>query len=240
MLNQKRDRIPRLESAEKPPALIGAMGFAQKVAADYKELEAGYRNKLYDFIAKALTSYQKFLRGKIARKALLSQDNISRLREKPPLEETSRMLLYYLTDARSGPERNTAGKYARVVDYLHKEGIDSAAAADYIRAANGIDEILKKARGREALKAADQTRQDDRDFVQGEEPDETRTSTSASGAVTDDLFDPEQDLSIRVGPETLEQVLGSDIDIGESFYLECRKTGSVGRDKILIVGLLVD
>ena len=41
--------------------------------------------------------------------------------------------------------------------------------------------MLKKARARETLKAANETRQDvDPDFDQGEEPDETRTSTSAS------------------------------------------------------------
>jgi hypothetical protein len=118
------------------------------------------------------------------------------------LKKTSRLVLYYLTGAQNEAERNTAGKYARIVDYLHREGIGDADAAEHIKSAGGIDEILKKARGREALKAADGTRQDDdRDF---EELDETCSRASAS----DDLFDREKDLSIRVARETLERVLG--------------------------------
>jgi hypothetical protein len=105
----------------------------------------------------------------------------------------------------------------------------------------GIDAILKKARGRGALKAADETRQDDgRDFDRGEELDETRSGTSASGHSTDELFDPEKDLVIRVKRETLERVLGSEVDMEESFYLECRKKGSAGRDGIRIEGRLVN
>ena len=68
--------------------------------------------------------------------------------------------------------------------------------------------------------------------------DETRTRASASGNTEDDLFDPEKDLSIRVGSETLERVLGADINSGRSFYLEYRKTAPVGRDGIRIVGRL--
>ncbi len=241
MLGQRHDGVPRSESAEKPPLSIGAMAFAQKVAAEYKELEAGYRKKLYNFIGRALTSYRKFLRGKIARKALLSQDIITGLREKPQLEKTSRLLLYFLTDAQNEADRNTAGKYARIVDYLHKERVANADAADYVRGAGGIDEILKKARGSEALKAAHQTRQEEhRDFDQGEEPDEAPSGALTPSDITDDLFDPDHDLSIRVTDKVHARVLGPDIDIGESFYLECRKTGPAGYDGIRIVGRLVD
>lgn len=61
-----------------------------------------------------------------------------------------------------------------------------------------MNAILKKARGREALKASDETLQDDdRDFDQGEEPDEARSLGLTSSDITDDLFDPEKDLAIR-------------------------------------------
>jgi hypothetical protein len=154
------------------------------------------------------------------------------------LKTTSRLVLYYLTGARNEPERNTAGKYARIVDYMDKERVANAAAADYVRGAGGIAELLKKARGREALKAADQTRRaDNRDLNQGEEPDETGTRTAAS---VDDLFDPKQDVSIRLGRDKLAQVLDSEIGMDESFYLECRKRGLVDRDGIRIVGRLWD
>jgi len=104
-----------------------------------------------------------------------------------------------------------------------------------------MDAILKKARGREALKVADEVLQDDdRDFDQAGEPDETGSPTSASEDTMDDLFDPEKDLSIRVGRETLAQVLSLETDMNVSFYLECRKTGPAGRDGIRIVGRLVD
>jgi hypothetical protein len=232
MLSPKRDRVPRPESAD-------AMAYARDLAAKYQALETGYRNGRYKFIGSALTSYRKFLKDEVGYEALLSADNIAGLREKPDLKKTSRLVLYYLTGARK--ETNTAGKYARIVDYLHQEGIGDADAAEHIKSAGGIDEILKKARGREALKAADETLPDDvQDFEGGEEPDETRTGTSASGNSTDELFDPEKDLSIRVRCETLERVLGPEIDMTESFYLECKKKGPVGRDGIRIVGRLVD
>lgn len=48
------------------------------------------------------------------------------------MQATSRLVLYFLTNAQSGAERNTAGKYARIVDYLHKERVVNAAAADHV------------------------------------------------------------------------------------------------------------
>jgi hypothetical protein len=43
MLNQKRDQGPQHESAEKSLISIGAMAFAEEVAADFERLETGYR-----------------------------------------------------------------------------------------------------------------------------------------------------------------------------------------------------
>ncbi len=133
------------------------------------------------------------------------------------MKATSRLVLYFLTNAQNEAERNTAGKYARVVDYLHKERVDNVAAADHVRSLGGMNAILKKARGCQALKGADDTLQDDaadetqqddvEDFDRGEDPDETDTGTSVSGQNMDELFDPEEDLSIRVGSETRAQVL---------------------------------
>lgn len=239
MLNQKSYHVPRPQSAEKPPLSIGAMAFAKKIAPTYQVLETGYRKGLHIFVGKALTSYRKFLNDPDGYSELLSEDIISGLREKPDVKNTSRLVLYFLTNAQSGAERNTAGKLARIVDYLHKERVDNAAAADYVREMGGMDAILQKARGREALKAADQTlRDDDDNFNPVEEPDETHASTSSSGDVTNDLFDPEKDLSIRVTRETLERVLDSEMGVDDSFYLECKKTDTIGRDDIRIVGRL--
>jgi hypothetical protein len=107
---------------------VDAMAFARKVAAEYQEMETGYRNALYGFLAKALTSYRKFLKEPGSYEELCAEDNISALREKPALECTSRLALYFHTGARNEAERNTAGKYARIVDYLHQERISSTAS----------------------------------------------------------------------------------------------------------------
>lgn len=241
MLGPKHDHVSGPVCAAKPLLSIGAMAFAQKVAAEFEVLETGYRNGLYNFFGRALTSYRKFLQDPDGYKALLSKDNIARLREQPDLKTTSRLVVYFLTNAKTEVERNTAGKYARIVDYLHQERVDAAVAADHVRSVGGMDAILKKARGRKALKAAVETLQDDgQDFDEGEEPDESRTGASGSDHSTDELFDPDEDLSIRVGSETLERVLGADIDSGHSFYLECSKTAPAGRRGIRIVGRLVD
>ena len=217
------------------------MAFAQEVAAEFEKLETGYRNGLYNFFGRALISYRKFLDDPAGYKELLDQENIAGLREKPDLKTTSRLVLYYLTGARNEPERNTAGRYARVVDYLHQARVGGAAAsADHVRELGGMDAVLKKARGREVLKAAEETLQDDdRDFDRGEEPDEARSLALTSSDSTDEMFDPEKDLSIRVGRETLERVLGAEINMDD------RSISNAGRrarrsDGIRIVGRLVD
>jgi hypothetical protein len=219
---------------------LGAMDYAKTASDKFQRVQTGYHNELYTFFGMALISYRKFLNDKDEYKELLSQDNISRLREKPELKKTSRLVLYYLTHAQSPAERNTAGKYARIVDYLQKERIKGAGAADHIRELGGMDAILKKARGREALKVADEPLDGDRDFGQAEEPDETRIPASVSEDMEEGLFDPEKDLAIRVKPETRERILNSDIGVDRSFHLQCRKKGPVGREGIRITGRLVE
>jgi hypothetical protein len=44
---------------------------------------------------------------------------------------------YFHTGAKSEAGRNTAGKYARILDYLYRERINTAAATDYIRDEGG-------------------------------------------------------------------------------------------------------
>ena len=240
MLNKKRDHDQRPESDARPLISIGAMAFARTVAAEFEKVETGYRTGRYNCIGMALTSYRKFLKDPAGYKELLGEPNISVLPEKPRVEETSRLVLYFHTGAKTDAQRNTAGKYARIVDYLHKERVENAAAAaERIRKAGGIEEILKKARKAEALKAADEARQDDdRDVDQEEEPDDADNSTSSDEIEA--LFDPEVDIAARVGSETLERVLSSEIPMNEEFYLVCRKTGSIGRNGILIEGDLYD
>jgi hypothetical protein len=119
------------------------MSYAQQVAAGFKKFETGYQNGLCNFIGKALTSYRKFLRDPDGYKALLRQDNITGLREKPELKTTSRLVLYFLTNAQNEAERNTARKYARIVDYLHKERVENGAAADHVRSVGGIAAIFR-------------------------------------------------------------------------------------------------
>ena len=104
--------------------------------------------------------------------------------------------------------------------------------------------MLNIARGHKARKAADETRQDDdwdadqaEEADQGEEADEAEASASTD--LLEDLFDPEQDVSIRVGSELLAQILGSDLEIGEEFYLQCRKLRPIGTG-VLIVGEAAD
>ena len=66
------------------------------------------------------------------------------------------------------------------------------------------------ARKDQALKAADETMQsDDQDFEREDEFEEAAAFSSTSTA--DDLFDPERDLAIRLKPEALAKVLGSEV-----------------------------
>jgi hypothetical protein len=220
------------------------MAFARKIAAEYKEMETGYRNERCGFVAKALASYRKFLKEPGSYEELCAEDNISPLREKPALERTSRLALYFHTGARNEAERNTAGKYARIVDYLHQQHISSADAVDYIRDGGGIDAILQKARGHEMPKESED---DVVETQQGEEPepddrddgDETPTHDSETGRETDEIFDPKEDLSIRVSDEVRARVLTPKIPMNETFFLACKKVSLMGRDGVRIVGRLV-
>ena len=188
MLNPERDHVPRHKGAGKPPQSIRAMAFARIVAAEYQELVSGYRNGLYAFFGRAMVSYLIFLQDPEGDAELRGQDNISGLREKPALRSTSRLVLYHLTGARNDAERNTAGKYARVVDYLCRQFIGTNAAADYVRSAGGMFAILEKARGREAPKVAehdvDETLPDD-DVDSDDRAEATETSTRASAKGTE-------------------------------------------------------
>jgi hypothetical protein len=131
--------------------------------------------------------------------------------------------------------RNRAGRHAVLLDGLIRDKVKPGAVAARIKEMGGVEAAFEAVRAR---KRRDAERSQSRD--ENEEPDETRTGTSPSTLSTDELFDPEKDLSIRVRRETHVRVLGSEIGVGDSFYLECRKTGSVGRDGIRIVGRLVD
>lgn len=245
---KKRDHAPRPRNPRSP---LGAMAYARAVRAEYKELEkleAGYHKSRHKFAQSALISYRKFLGNAVDYEALLSQDNIKDLLQKPDLKKTSRLVLYYLTGAQNEAQRNTAGKYARIVDHLHEQGIENSAAADYVENAGGIEELLKEARGHGAPKAAVESRQEDDetqqeehgDFDQEDESDEAPSAAPTSSDGTHDLFDKKLDLSIRTDAETREQVFSSAIGMNEPFYLECRKTGPVGRTGVRIVGKLVD
>jgi hypothetical protein len=233
------------QSAAKSRIQIEAMPFAKTVARQFKELETGYREGLYKFFVDSLTSYKNFRNDPTGYKELLKQENISGLREKPDVQVTSRLILYYLTGASNGLERNTAGKYARVVDHLYENRLSGTAAADYVRDSGGMDAVLKKARGHEAPKAAVSGEEntlhgEDQDSEQGEEPDDHRARKAEFESLKEKLFDPKKDISIRVTDDARERVLGSEISMLEVFYLECRKTGLVGRNGVRIQGRLID
>ena len=107
-------------------------------------------------------------------------------------------MLYYITGARNKPERNAAGKLARVVDYLHREGIGGDAAADTFKC-GGIGQVLKS-RGGGRRQRRDQKPLDDvQDFDQEDEPDEARSLALSSNDITDEIFDPEEDSLFESG-----------------------------------------
>ena len=111
----------------------------------------------------------------------------------------------------------------------------------YLKKEGGVKGILKKVPKPKAVKAGNQPGRDvGHALDQEEEPDETDIGTEASGDVADELFDEEVDIAARVGSETLERVLSSEIPMNEDFYLVCRKTGSIGRNGILIEGELYE
>ena len=129
------------------------------------------------------------------------------------MKETSRLVLYLLTNAKSGAERETAAKYAHVVDYLYREGIDSADVVEYVQSAGGKDgDPEEGAEGRSRRLRTHSTLMIGTS-TEIRNPDDADDSASSDAA--DDLFDPEQDASLRLGSEALAQVLSSEIQINE-------------------------
>jgi hypothetical protein len=224
---------------EKRPLIsIGAMAYARELKGDFDALKTGSRTSLYKLLGRALTSYQKFLKDPVGEKELLSQDNISGLREKPELKKTSRLLLYHLIDARSDHERTAAGKLAQVVDYLHQQGIGGDVAAAYIRNAGGKNGILKKKQKRRAPKAVEETEENEAsDFEVAQDQEEAQKLASLGDAARD-FFERKTDAAIRMGREPLARLW--EIPEDEIFYLKCKKKGSLDPDWAVILGMLVD
>ena len=243
MPNNGREQERIQQPAEKNTISIGAMPFAKEVAHAFGELETGYREGLYKFFGKGLTSYKKFRKDADGYKELLQQENISALREKPDVMVTSRLVLYYLTGARDDPERNTASKYARIVDYLHAERIEDAAVAAYVRKEGGMDAILKKARGHEAAKSSgksedEMVRDDDQSLERVEGRDEALSGAPPSEDGSDELFDEAKDLGIRVDSKARMHVLSEKLRLNKVFYLKCKKVRTLPGGGVRILGIL--
>ena len=244
MLNRKHDHVPRSASAEPSMNSTDTTTFANEVAAEYDKLETGYLAGLYRFFGKALTSYRKYRKDTAAYEELLELDYIASLREKPGVMETSRLVLYKLTTARTGERRNAAGRYARVVDYLFQHGVKSSDAAKYVEDAGGMDAILRLARGHAAPKDADDDEivQDEQEEGQeGDEEEGQAEETDPNGMIEADptnIFDPDKDLSIRMADEARLRILSDDVPLKERFFLECTKVFVDKQGHSRIVGKL--
>jgi hypothetical protein len=211
------------------------LGLVRLVAAEYAGMENGYHARLRDFLRRAYTAYELF-RAFPETYGELKQDSFwKNSRQKPKGLTTSRWILYFIMRATKSNDRARATKYAVILDGLSRDKVKPGVVAARIKEMGGIEAACEAMRAR---KRGDAKRSQSRD--EDEEHDETRTGTSPSTPSSDELFDPEEDLSIRVRRETHVRVLGSEVGVGDSFYLECRKTRSVGRDGIRIIGRLVE
>lgn len=244
MLAPQRHDMPRPGSAESPTVSINAMSLAKKVAAEYEEWETSQRDGLYHLFGRSLLSYQKFLRDPVGYEELLKLEYIARLREKPNVEETSRLVLYMHTKAWTPEKRATAARYARVVDYLHQQRVSSADAAEYVRRAGGMDAILKLARGHEAPKDADgdEIVQEDQEVDQEEDGDneqlEELNLNEVIGADSNTSINLDTDVVITLKKELLSQIVGDDIPVNKQFVLACKKTSVDRNGRVRIVGKL--
>ena len=82
-----------------------------------------------------------------------------------------------------------------LLDGLIRDKVKPGAVAERIKEMGGVGAAYEAMRAR---KRGDAKRSQSRD--EDQEPDETRTGTSPSTLSTDELFDPEKDLSIRNSP----------------------------------------
>lgn len=230
MLNPEREHEPRPARAELPKESTDTTSFANTVAAEYEAWETGSLAWLYRFFGRALTCYRKYRNDRVAYEELLELDYIAKLREKPDVEETSRLVLYKLTTAQDGARRNTAGRYARVVDYLFQQRIKSKDAAKFVEEAGGQGAILKLARGVAAPKDVggdgDKIVEEDQEDQAGDDEEERTEEADLNGVVDTDwreLFDRDKDLSIRLTDGARLRILGPDFPMRKPFLLECKK-----------------
>jgi len=235
------------------------VALARVAAEEYAAIEDGYRAQLLQVLDTAYRCYLLFRDCPDDFEELLEDPFWDFSRQKPKkMLTTSRFVLYYIMRAETPNVRARASKYAKILDCFHRDGVEVGQVPARIRALHGIEaayaHFVATERGITwtTVDTDDEGSEDERPLtlrrgklrasgdvkVQGEEIDAESGSPPESGL--DDLFDQEEDLSIRVGSETLERVRGPEIDMDEPFYLECRKTGPVGRDYIRIVGILVD
>jgi len=217
--------------------------FANEVAAEFDKLETGYRAGLYRFFGRALTSYRKYRKDLPAYEEVLELDYIASLREKPGVKETSRLVVYKLTTARTGERRNTAGRYARVIDYLFQQGVKGRDAAKYVEDAGGMDAILKLAREHATPKDADRDQfvQEDQEEGRGDEAEQQAEETELNEMNEEDpakIFDPDKDAAIRMIDDELSQILSDNLPLNRPFFLECKKVSIGKQGQVRIVGRL--
>jgi hypothetical protein len=213
---------------------VDPVGLVKLVAAEYAAMENGYHARLRGVLFRAYTAYELFRAFPDTYDELKQDSFWENSRQKPPKDlTTSRGVLYLIMRATESNDRARATKYAAILDGLSRDRVRPGAVAARIKKMGGV-EAAYEAMG--ARKRRDAKRSQSR--VEDEELEENQASSSASD-VTDDLFDPEEDLPIRVGRETLKWVLGSEIAVGEAFYLECTKTGPAVNG-IRIIGEVVD
>ncbi len=240
MLTPERDHGPRPASAEPSTDSTDTTSFANDVAAEYEKIEMGYLAGLYRFFGRALTSYRKYRKDPEAYEELLELDYIAKLREKPDVMETSRLVLYKLTSARSGATRNAAGRYARVVDYLFQQQIKSGEAAKYVEDAGGQHAILKRARADAGFKVddSDEAVQDDLEESEDESQDEETDLNGITEGDSPSAFNPATDIPIKLPDGAYAKILSDDFPLKKPFLLECRKVSIDKQGQVRVVGRL--
>ena len=194
------------------PEEEGAFSFARRLVGEYADMEDGHHGAVRQFLQRCYVVVLKFQCEPDEFKHLKADPFWEASRHKPKDASTSKWVLYFVMRATTPNVRNRAGRHAVLLDGLIRDKVKPGAVAARIKEMGGVEVAYEAMRAR---KRGDAERSQSREEDEGS--DETHASTSASGQSTDELFDPEKDLSIRVPRETHLRVLGSEIGVGDLF-----------------------
>ena len=176
-----------------------------------RKLEAGYHRELYEVLSTAYAIAWHLERNRGEWREFIREDFFIIFKKKPTPQKTFLFVLYFVFDATTKPRQDRAWKYARALEYYHREGVPSAKVAEKLKLDGGVEAVCTKAIEEDPRRLKPEITTDDDDFFDVGEPAEEDAKFVLEVEMEDD--EGELVLGLAEGRKariTVERVPGND------------------------------